>query len=403
MDAKELLRQLDAETLDRDRVEDPDLRALVDFADWLAFPTELGRYPDDLEIIDRRTLAWPPAHRTLPLWLIRYRARDRTGLDGDDVGVGLVGSTTFCHFGHRPGERPPEDVYALHCACECVDEKLLSMTETAAADQVRAAVGAAGVALENARAVATVRFAGKSKFRRRVLDYPGAEVLVVAGARDGTAGWLVCDGPRTTWVLAADMPEESRASTVAMLHVGRVLLGFATAGIERRSFLRPPEAVDDAAFVTRYQAALAAARDLDGEEREEAFNWGPLAAHARRYAGLLMKSGREADLRSFIDEVAPEREHPLGYSELGALAFDAGLFDLARRFIENLREAYADHHRSETMAMLARIHAREGRSAEGIALLRDCIARIRADEQCNAEEVERFSAPLVAALTELES
>jgi hypothetical protein len=55
------------------------------------------------------------------------------------------------------------------------------------------------------------------------------------------------------------------------------------------------------------------------------------------------------------------------------------------------------------MGLLARIHAIEGRRAEGIALLRECISRIEADKSCSAREVAFFSEPLRATLRELEA
>jgi hypothetical protein len=72
-------------------------------------PNEPGRPPDELEIVDQRELAWPPELERKPSWLIKYRLRDQTGLEHDDVGVGLVGSVTSCLFGDRLEQRPAKD------------------------------------------------------------------------------------------------------------------------------------------------------------------------------------------------------------------------------------------------------------------------------------------------------
>ena len=92
--------------------------AKAQFAGWLAHPNELGRGPDELEVVDHRTLSWPTFAEPKPFWLIKYRLKDTTGLLDDDVGVGLVGSMTFCFFGFNLDQRPPEDGYALHCYWE---------------------------------------------------------------------------------------------------------------------------------------------------------------------------------------------------------------------------------------------------------------------------------------------
>jgi hypothetical protein len=129
VDSKVLLRELKAGTLERNSVEDAPSRAIVEFADWLAYPTELGKYPDDIEILDARALYWPPAREALPLTMLRYRVRDESGFEPDDVGVGLVGSVTFSLFSYANHQRPPEDVYAIHCYWECRAAKLISESE----------------------------------------------------------------------------------------------------------------------------------------------------------------------------------------------------------------------------------------------------------------------------------
>ena len=113
--------------------------------------------------------------------------------------------------------------------------------------------------------------------------------------------------------------------------------------------------------------------------------------------------GRSSAATEFIQELSPHWNHNSGYAELGKLGFEANLFAIARQFIEKLRESYQHHYRSETMGHLARIYAIDGRSEDGRALLRECIARIEADESCSPREVARFCAPLIEALRELDS
>jgi hypothetical protein len=405
VEAKALLRQLKANTLDRSAVTDPASRAIVEFADWLAFPTELGEYPDEIDVIDARALHWPPAGgKTTSLTLLRYRMFDTSGLEPDDVGVGLVGGVTFSMFSYENHQRPPEDAYAIHCYWECAQAELVSESDSVSPDQVGRAIAASGVQVENAAPLVTIKFVKRGFLGLgRALDYPGDEVGLVAGEYQGEAGWLICDGPRSTWYPASDMPEDAPPETVAMVHVGRVLLGFKVHRVERRKFKLPSYQLTDDEFLNRYERALSAARNAPESEREDAFGWlGVLGRYARRRIGLLTAAARSEEVSTFIDELATHWDHNSGYAELGTLAFEARLFDRSKQFIEKLRRSYEDHHRSETMGLLARIYAREGRALDGIALLRECISKIKSDESCSPHEVARFSAPLVAALSELE-
>ncbi|MCS7046606.1 MAG: hypothetical protein NZO58_09645, partial [Gemmataceae bacterium] len=125
--AMEYLRELERDDLIPPEATAPDAAALAEFAQWLAHPQELGRPPDELEIIDRRTLDWPVAGKRRQFWLIRFRAAARSSNGHDVVGVGLVGSTTSCLFDYQMHLRPPEDCYAIHCAWELESAGLLSV------------------------------------------------------------------------------------------------------------------------------------------------------------------------------------------------------------------------------------------------------------------------------------
>jgi len=404
VEAKALLRALKADTLDRSAVTDPASRAIVEFADWLAFPTELGEYPDEIDVIDARALHWPPARKTRSLTLLRYRMFDTSGLEPDNVGVGLVGGVTFSMFSYENHQRPPEDAYAVHCYWECAQAELVTESDSVAPDQVERAIAASGIQVESAAPLVSIKFAKRGFLGMgRALDYPGDEVGLVAGEYLGEAGWLICDGPRSTWYPASDMPEGAPPETVAMVHVGRVLLGFKVHRVERRKFKLPSHQLTDDEFLNRYERALSAARSAHESEREDAFRWsGILGRHARRRIELLTAAAHSDEVSTFIDELATHWDHNSGYAELGTLAFEARLFDRAKQFLEKLRQSYEDHHRSETMGLLARIYAREGRARDGIALLRECISRIKSDGNCSPDEVARFSAPLLATLSELE-
>jgi hypothetical protein len=203
----------------------PDFRAKAEFSQWLAHPNELGRPPDDLEIIDQRSLAWPPEFEPKALWLIAYRLGDKAGLKADEVGIGLVGSVTFCLAGHHMKERNPEDVYAIHCYWELVVKGLIAEGEvegnSTEYDGMLRQVSLDG--LVAVRIVRVVEFSPEVKYPQRLIGLARA-------ARNGEEGWVVVDGPRSRWYAASEMPGDvSREKQVTMVHVGRTLLGFSGA------------------------------------------------------------------------------------------------------------------------------------------------------------------------------
>lgn len=92
--------------------------ALTELAEWLAYPTEFGAYPDALRVYDTRELFWPPTNDRRRLWLIEYTYEASADRDERAVGVGMVGSITFALFGETTAEMSPEDLYGIHCAWE---------------------------------------------------------------------------------------------------------------------------------------------------------------------------------------------------------------------------------------------------------------------------------------------
>src|SRR6185295_10194261 len=112
------LKELGRENVIPEESKRPDFEAKAEFAQWLAHPNELARFPDELEILDHRNLRWPTDGEVKHFWLIKYRVKDTTGLKTDDLGVGLVGSMTFCLFSYELEQRHPEDAYAIHCYWE---------------------------------------------------------------------------------------------------------------------------------------------------------------------------------------------------------------------------------------------------------------------------------------------
>jgi len=94
--------------------QESDFKAMAEMSDWLAHPNELGRHPDQLELVKKWHLHWPPTKDKRELWLFHYQV---SGESGPETGHGLVGSVTWSFFDSNDGHTPIQ-VLASHCAWE---------------------------------------------------------------------------------------------------------------------------------------------------------------------------------------------------------------------------------------------------------------------------------------------
>jgi hypothetical protein len=218
--AREYLRELKRPDLVPAEASAPDFVAKAEFAQWLAHPNELGRPPDELDIYDQRMLRWPPEFEERPVWLWRYVVREKNGLDHDDIGIGMVGTVTFCFFSYDMEQRPPGDCYALHCFWEMERNGIVThAVETNEVEYDGMLSQWTGAPLEGLRIEHVAELAAE-------LRHPQKLVAVASGKRDGSAGWLILDGPNSRWYSAADFVSEERSQMILKIHVGRCLLGF---------------------------------------------------------------------------------------------------------------------------------------------------------------------------------
>jgi hypothetical protein len=345
--------------------EDAGFRAKAEFAQWLAHPNELGRLPDELEIVDHRELQWPPEREPKQLWLIKYRVRDVTGLEADDVGVGLVGSVTFCLFSYKLEQRPPEDCYGLHCYWEMTCHKLIgqiSVDENSTKyDEMLQQCRLDG--LGPARIVLVVKLSKK-------LQYPQKLVGLAKATREGQPGWVVLDGPRSRWYAASELPTETHDKTVVMVHVGRVLLGFMDEP-DRRRYLQPaPPPQTPEQIITAYERILNKASS--NPKLLDSFS--PLGEAFDSYVDALIELNRQADVPALLEKFRPHWAHNLGYGKLGTAAFKSGHEQIAESFFVKLRRSMPkDWCRSDESGFLAQIWKRQGRSEEAHTLLIDAL------------------------------
>lgn len=195
-------------------------QAKAAFSLWLSHPNELGQPPDELEIVDHRLLAWPPERIAKPFWLIRFRLRDRTGLEEDQVDCGLVGSMTWCFFAYEMHKRPPEDAYAIHCYWEMEQEALILESEVEnPAEHAHLVEQWRGEPLESAEVRRIAEISPQ-------LESPSRLVALASATMRGEAGSVVLDGPRSAWYPKSGQYGDGFGSVVLKIHVGRQLLGF---------------------------------------------------------------------------------------------------------------------------------------------------------------------------------
>ena len=192
----------------------PAFQAKATFANWLAYPNELGRVPDEVQIVDQRKLAWPPDGERKSLWLIQFRVKDTTGLGEDDVDCGLVGSVTFCLFSYKIAERPPEDAYAIHCYWEMESQRLIREIEVEQGGKKHDDMLQQwhGEPLKSPEIVCLAELSPKLKYPRKV-------VALATATLKGEDGWVVLDEQRSSWYSKHDMPEGVSQKTVLMVHL----------------------------------------------------------------------------------------------------------------------------------------------------------------------------------------
>ncbi|MEY4566199.1 MAG: hypothetical protein RLY14_1169 [Planctomycetota bacterium] len=202
-----------------EEVKEPDFAARAEMAGWLGHPSELGRPPDEVTIIDKRKMKWPLEDEAVEVYLLRYEVKDLKD-SKTEIGVGLVGPMTFCHFGLKMEERPFEDIYGIHVYREL---EAYGMVEDVDVNEVP---GSLDYLLKSwkGEALSDVKILGACRLSPAI-EYPRKLIAFASARKMGEDGWVVLDGPRSTWYPKAKQPTNVAESAVLMLHVGRQILG----------------------------------------------------------------------------------------------------------------------------------------------------------------------------------
>jgi hypothetical protein len=355
---------------------DPAFQARADFAEWLAHPNELGRLPDEVEIVDHRKLPWPPDGIRKPFYLVRYRAKDSRGLEADDVDCGVVGSVTFCLFSYRMAQRPPEDAYAIHCYWEM--EQAGHITEECAGDspgEYDALLSQwPGPPLEAAHLTTVAELSPE-------LSHPSRLVAMARARVGGRLGWAVVDGPRSRWYARDDMPAGAHEQTVLMLHVGRALLRF-EGEPDRRRWLTPTATPPtDAALVKAYEALLTRPPS-EGDAHEGDWDFPSVAGnHLVEYAQALAALGQQARLAPVMDRFERRWDGAEAWLTLGQAAWVCGLPDRARRWLQRWSAAEGEAHRHEAAVQLFEALVKTGLAGEASEWLWECLRKLAGERR----------------------
>lgn len=439
--AQRYLEELGRGELIPDEAKAPDFRARALFSDWLQHPNELGEAPDEVEVVDSRELKWPLEEKPGTFWLIRYLKRDSSGLEPDDVGCGLVGSVTWCFFDPQMLRRPPEDVYAIHCAWEMEQQELIRLQEPGAAVLSNELLKLLVKPLEQSKLLVSARVATKLKL-------PARRYFLAQGKVDGVAGWMVFAETEVAWYPQADQPESTSAETILRIHLGRSLLGFKDDPNRRQALSRQLPARTPEEIITAYERlleelfdsgseeqaelfssfnplvqnfdkyleALAAARggkkeqyllekyaeildwteDADGPARERIFSTnGLLGEHFDAYAAALVASGDSGKVPELIERFALHWQFPFGYNRFGKAAYRAGRLDLAEQWLAKIATDYEYRHQDPEMSVLAEIWQGRGEVDKARELLLDCLHKLTDDSRAaKYEEAKRRAAEL---------
>lgn len=417
--AQQMLSHLGHEDLIPQEVHEPPFLAMLEFSDWLARCDVRERRPDEIEVVDHRTLTWPPENQLQPFTIVKYCLRDRTGLGQDEFNCGLVGSKPHDFRYGKMDQRPPEDIYAIYCFGEMQDQGLIEIEYCDEADDYTELLAQwEGPPLTSVCMKRVVEIFAELKM-------PGQLVGLAEAKLAGEEGWVVLDGSRSTWYPKADQPDNDSSLLILDIHIGYQLLGFRDVPDRKQYHRAPPVPRTSAEIVTTYDKLIANASKSSAQWQRRLFYGGVLSSYFdqyvdakceitgkpkpdviievyeklleavplldesirdeccqtnsalgecfTRYVDALLSHGRTAEVIRCVQRFAPYWDHHFGYSTLGRAAFQAGDHATAEPFLLLYRKELEGDGKGEEMGMLAEIWFERGNIAESEKLLIGCL------------------------------
>ena len=330
---------------------------------------------------------------------------------------------TWCFFSYEMEQRPPEDIYAIHCYWEIQSEELITeATDGAGAEYASLLQHWTGAPLESPEVKAVAELSPKLKLASRL-------VAVAEAKLDNEDGWVVLDGSQSCWYPKVDQPALTSARTVLAIHVGWKLLGF-NCHVDRRGYLLPEAAkrtplqikeaferllsevpratptrqkeligsfsllsrhfeayVDSLTTLTNksksevlveaYERCFKLAEQVHASVAEDVTSTTSIVSgNFGKYVEALVELGRGSEVLPLVEKFAPIWDHNLGYGQLGTAAFRAGHDEVAEVHFLKLLEGFENYCRSDEMSFLAEIWHRRSKSQEAKDLLIDCLRKI---------------------------
>lgn len=218
--AVQYLDELQLEDRIPEEVRAPEFIAKAELARWLTYPTVKGRPPDQLEIIDRRSIPWPLEAAPVNAFLIQFTYKDPTGTHADEVDIGMAGPSTSCHFDMKMTSRSKEDIYAIHVFRELESYGLIESVDLAlkpgAFDYLLKVWK--GEKLDNPKIVYVAKL-------EPAVEYPRRLVALATATKNGEEGFVVLDGPRSKWFPKKDQIPDTPEAAFLMIHLGRQING----------------------------------------------------------------------------------------------------------------------------------------------------------------------------------
>ena len=96
----------------------PAFLARADLCQFLSHPDEIGKPPDQVEIVDARSIQWPPTRRKENVWLIKAMYDAESSEEPVPAGIAFVGPGIFYQPEMLKGVTEIEQMYGAYCAWE---------------------------------------------------------------------------------------------------------------------------------------------------------------------------------------------------------------------------------------------------------------------------------------------
>ena len=426
--AKSYLEQIEKREAIPAAASEPSFIAKAKFSNWLQQFGNLNSLPDELIVVDHREIPWPPTGDKKEAWLIQYVVKDPTGLSADDTHIGIVGPTTGCLVDDKTIQRPIEDIYALHACIEMQNNSLIGNARFAdLLDPADWLPQWKGKPLSDVQIISAVTASDK-------LDLRNLKLVVASAVLEDNEGWVVFDGPRTTWYPKSEQPagdQYANAELVLKIHLGRQLLNLPITANDRKEHLKKepqppgPEAIisnfdkllEDAttnpsrvknlfrlvgpieSYFDTYVDAVVTTKNLNKDEvtiavyerllavADKATNpadqddiyepYSVIGTQFNNYVDILLKRNRQADAIQLILRLEPVWKSHSDYILLGATAFKAGDHPLAEKILSHFLENIDLSFGSEAAVILAEIWKARGDTSRGQKLLVETLNQIK--------------------------